>query len=1413
MQCCHEDTHSPMAPNSRATVTARAGALVGLGALALIVRRAADMADSIDDSTRGRVLARLDIGSVVVIVGLMAMMYRPWVRRHLTNRPSPAARSWWWSTARRVMPVWWLTVVIAGAATGIQGGPRQLAITLVGFRDPRSIGPLPGLGVGWILAVVAGAGLLIPLWSRVIRRTGLTPARQVIREFTGIGGLIGTGLTARLLCGLTGATEAFGPLSWLPAQLAPVGAGMALAVVVEARRVGVLRSRPDKRVVVGVGIVSIAAAAVATFASGLALHLPPTSTVDILVSHILALLVATGVGYILLNVPNRLVHPATAVLATAASGLLLFGEPITDLVARQYRERVSGPAGRLIVDGPAAPLAVWSTAICAALGTVLAVCYLIVRAPKFRVMTDKVAWRFAMAGVTAAAFLVRLAGLLAVAPERTDGGDPLFYHTTANMLAEGKGFLEPLSWIAHGKRIASALHGPMYPMMLSLTSRFGGITYFDHKMLSLIIGSATVLVVGAIARRLGGPWAGLIAGALAACYPNLWMIDGVLFPEGLFALLTTTSVWAVFEWRDRSRRALFALGAGGLVGLAALTRGEGLLLGPLMIAPWFLTDRAWPLRRRVAHLALAAAACVAVITPWAVRNSDRFNVAVPLSTNGNELIVYANCDETYSGKFLGFWLFDCQDQIRAEIGGDPPGDEAEKSNYWRARGLEYAKDHASQLPKVVAARVGRQWELFRPWQNTEFAAIEGRNVNWARIGLGYYYGLVAAGILGFLHLRRRRAKVWPLLAQIVSVTITAAYAYGTTRFRAPAEPVLCVFAGVGLTPLLGRAVARLREGSREVTDSRAFVLGGSGGLIRRGGWISLAVIGAVVAAPLRGLYRSSGSTMEEGFMLTFPERVLAGDVPNVDFLHLYGPGSLDLLAATYQIFGVRVGVERTFGLAQHLLIILGIYALTRAWGRLAAAGCATLSAILVLTPIGLSALAWNGGVGLGLWSIVLALRARRVDSRGWSVASAALAGLALTFRPDLAVALGVTHLFLWWRAGRTRQLIGAAFVGLLPMFVHLARAGIGPSIEGMFIDPVAHLRPGRELPRPPSWDYFQGALQVIADKFPPWWGVPHIAGPHQLFLWFFLLPVVALGVLVVAWWAHRRSDDLGRSRTLLAAAIFGVGLLPQAFQRPDSAHFAWVSCVCFALAPVAIVEILRVHRPTWPRVGRVSTGLLAVAATFLLIFPYFSYRPYLNNIRQTLGQVDVGLPVRRGERTFYLGDTRPTRAAQQVIDDLSARSKPGERLLVGPVDLRSTVYSDVFFYYLFPELPPATYYIEMDPGLANVAGSRLADDVASADWLILTRYWSGWIEPNTSTEFGDDRPNQVVEDQFCLVGSYENDLVRLYNRCAGGDGTGPYEGPYQPTYDYAVEVTVPVPPRPDGTSPFDPGPYLPLPVP
>src|ERR1700716_4082834 len=98
-------------------------------------------------------------------------------------------------------------------------------------------------------------------------------------------------------------------------------------------------------------------------------------------------------------------------------------------------------------------------------------------------------------------------------------------------------------------------------------------------------------------------------------------------------------------------------------------------------------------------------------------------------------------------------------------------------------------------------------------------------------------------------------------------------------------------------------------------------------------WVSLAIVAVVVLVPMRGLWRAPGPPMEEGFMLVFPEQVLKGALPNRDFLHLYGPGSLWALAGVFKVFGVSLISERAVGLLQQLAIVFGVYALARRWGR------------------------------------------------------------------------------------------------------------------------------------------------------------------------------------------------------------------------------------------------------------------------------------------------------------------------------------------------------------------------------------------------------------------------------------------------------------------------------------------------
>jgi hypothetical protein len=87
---------------------------------------------------------------------------------------------------------------------------------------------------------------------------------------------------------------------------------------------------------------------------------------------------------------------------------------------------------------------------------------------------------------------------------------------------------------------------------------------------------------------------------------------------------------------------------------------------------------------------------------------------------------------------------------------------------------------------------------------------------------------------------------------------------------------------------------------------------------------------------------------------------------------------------------------------------------------------------------------------------------------------------------------------------------------------------------------------------------------------------------------------------------------------------------------------------------------------------------------------------------------------------------------------------------------------------MLPDLQPSTYYIEMDPGVANREGSRLADDVASSDVVVLSTVWDDWDEPNDSRHIGSDAPNRVLADRFCLVDEYGDGLYRLYRK-AGPD--------------------------------------------
>jgi hypothetical protein len=532
--------------------------------------------------------------------------------------------------------------------------------------------------------------------------------------------------------------------------------------------------------------------------------------------------------------------------------------------------------------------------------------------------------------------------------------------------------------------------------------------------------------------------------------------------------------------------------------------------------------------------------------------------------------------------------------------------------------------------------------------------------------------------------------------------------------------------------------------------------------------LALGIVVFAFALPLRGLLRAAGPPMEEGFMLVFPERVLKGDLPNRDFLHLYGPGSVWAIAGAFKVFGVSLITERIFGLIQQLAIVLGIYALARRWNRTLAVTGALASALTII-PFGLTALAWVGAVGLGLLGAGAGIEARaRADDRvagRFAIASGVCFGAALLFRLDLVVAVGLAITAIVWGIdrGRRTRVLGGCGVAAVGYAIHLAIAG--NVVRGMLIEPVFELRGGRSLPVPPPWNHYDGFLQKAASLQQLSWPLPDLAGPQQLFIWFFVLLAVVALLLFQAWRLMRADPMSLRSRTMLVVALFSTGILPQAVQRVDSAHFAWVGCVPFGFLPVALYELVR--RRGTSRTHETKVALAAGACTLavlLFAIPAYTITRYSDYVAQTFNAHRYAYKISHEGRTFYYGTEGRAAAANLVIAEAARISRPGQKLFVGPVDLRKTPYSDAYLYYMLPKLDPGTRYIEMDPGMANTDDSGLDRELATSDVAILSKIWDHWEEPNDSRNVGSAKAEHVLADHFCHVGSYLG-LYELYQRC------------------------------------------------
>jgi hypothetical protein len=223
--------------------------------------------------------------------------------------------------------------------------------------------------------------------------------------------------------------------------------------------------------------------------------------------------------------------------------------------------------------------------------------------------------------------------------------DAEYYLTTGAELAEGRGFQEPFLWnfLDDPQGLPHPSHRywmPMATIVAAIGRQIGGEAFRGVQIPFLVIAAALPALTYATAWKLyqdrKKAWA---AGSLA-------LFPGLLFPFllttdtfGLYGLLGGAALLAMSSSASASRWTFFA--AGVLVGLAHLTRADGILLWiPLALALGGQRDR------RSASILPALLGYLIVLFPWLVRNLVDTGVVWP--AGGGRALWLLSYDETFS---------------------------------------------------------------------------------------------------------------------------------------------------------------------------------------------------------------------------------------------------------------------------------------------------------------------------------------------------------------------------------------------------------------------------------------------------------------------------------------------------------------------------------------------------------------------------------------------------------------------------------------------------------------------------------------------------------------------------------------------------------------------------------------------
>ncbi|MCK5127060.1 MAG: glycosyltransferase family 39 protein [candidate division Zixibacteria bacterium] len=368
--------------------------------------------------------------------------------------------------------------------------------------------------------------------------------------------------------------------------------------------------------------------------------------------------------------------------------------------------------------------------------------------------------------------------------------DELYHYNWATAIASGDIFAN-----------APYFRAPLYPYILSILLKISGNSLLFVRIVQLLAGCLSVLLLYKITLSLTDKKIALLAGLLYLFYPPATFFEAELLLDGLFNLFALATVYFSVKTEGKSPHP----GLSGLFfGLAAITRPTILIFAPVLLYIFWKNARQQQtsIYKSVLPLVITIALCILPVTVINYYYSSQVTLVAYqgginffIGNNSEANGLYSNLP----GIGEDWNLEDVEYLTRTESGRDLLY--GQQSLYWYGRGIDYLVENQTDGLKLFIKKLYFFFSSHEIDNNRDLELSIYQNPILRLFPVRYFiiFGFIAFPLILKSSYRSSYLKILGIVG-LYGIVISMFFV--SSRFRLPIMPFIMLLASIGVFTLI-----------------------------------------------------------------------------------------------------------------------------------------------------------------------------------------------------------------------------------------------------------------------------------------------------------------------------------------------------------------------------------------------------------------------------------------------------------------------------------------------------------------------------------------------------------------------------------------------------------------------------------